>query len=185
MRVTRHAYEVDGWGVGELWVGDGRVVVAHDPPTATASAPQTAAAPQTAPGGTPGVPTETLSGKRARDDNGFVPELLQRLHSYFRGEQVSFTDVPLDEDWGTPFQAALAGALRSVPWGQVVSYGELSALAGRARAARAAGTFCAENRFSLFVPCHRVVSMSGIGGYGELGVEYKRRLLRLEGNASF
>ena len=111
-----------------------------------------------------------------------MPELLQRLHRYFAGEPVSFADVPLDEDWGTPFQAALAGALRSVPWGQVVSYGELSALAGRARAARAAGTFCAENRFSLFVPCHRVVSVGGIGGYGELGVEYKRRLLALEGD---
>ena len=33
MRVTRHPYEIDGWGVGELWVGDGAVVVAHDPPT--------------------------------------------------------------------------------------------------------------------------------------------------------
>ena len=84
----------------------------------------------------------------------------------------------------TPFQAALAGALRNVPWGQIVSYGELSGLAGRARAARAAGTFCAENRFSLFVPCHRVVSVGGIGGYGELGVGYKRRLLRLEGHDS-
>ena len=52
--------------------------------------------------------------------------------------------------------------------------------AGRG-AARAAGTFCAENRFSLFVPCHRVVAAGGIGGYGSLGVEYKRRLLRLEG----
>jgi methylated-DNA-[protein]-cysteine S-methyltransferase len=181
MRVTRHAYEIDGWGVGELWVGDGRVVVAHDPPTPAASMPATATTPQTAPRGTPGVPTETLTGKAKRDSNGLVPELLQRLHSYFGGEPVSFVDVPLDEDWGTPFQAALAGALRSVPWGQVVSYGELSALAGRARAARAAGTFCAENRFSLFVPCHRVVSVGGIGGYGELGVEYKRRLLALEG----
>ena len=71
--------------------------------------------------------------------------------------------------------------MRDVPCGEVVSYGELATLAGRARAARAAGTFCAENRFSLFVPCHRVVSSSGIGGYGSLGVEYKRRLLELEG----
>jgi methylated-DNA-[protein]-cysteine S-methyltransferase len=178
MRVTRHAYEVDGWGVGELWVGDGRVVVAHDPPTTAVSMPQTA------PRGTPGVPTETLSKTSAREENGFVPELLQRLHCYFRGDQISFVDVPLDEDWGTPFQAALADALRSVTWGQIVSYGELSALAGRQRAARAAGTFCAENRFSLFVPCHRVVSVGGIGGYGELGVDYKRRLLELEGHAA-
>ena len=33
MRVTRHPYEIEGWGVGELWIGDGHVVVAHDPPT--------------------------------------------------------------------------------------------------------------------------------------------------------
>ncbi|HUQ21502.1 MAG TPA: methylated-DNA--[protein]-cysteine S-methyltransferase [Gaiellaceae bacterium] len=182
MRVTRHPYEIDGWGVGELWVGDGEIVVAHDPPTRTASPSQ--AMSQTAPRGTPGVPTGTLSAKPARARNAFVPDLLQRLHRYFHGEPVSFADVPLDEDWGTPFQSSLAAALRGVPWGQVVSYGELSALAGRARAARAAGTFCAENRFSLFVPCHRVVSVGGIGGYGELGVEYKRRLLGLEGHGA-
>ena len=180
MRVTRHPYKIDGWGVGELWVGDGEVVVAHDPPTPGVSLTG-AATSATRPRGTPGVPTETLSGKARPVRNRFVPDLLQRLHSYFAGERVSFADVPLDEDWTTPFQAALAAALRDVPWGEVVSYGELSALAGRARAARAAGTFCAENRFSLFVPCHRVVSVDGIGGYGSLGVEYKRRLLALEG----
>jgi O-6-methylguanine DNA methyltransferase len=180
MRVTRHPYEVEGWGVGELWVGDGRVVVAHDPPS-PGVALAAAAGPGTRPRGTPGVPTETLSAGPQQVGNGFVPELLQRLHSYFAGERVSFADVPLDEDWATPFQAALAGALRAVPWGEVLSYGELSERAGRARAARAAGTFCAENRFSLFVPCHRVVSVGGIGGYGSLGVEYKRRLLALEG----
>lgn len=179
MRVTRHPYEVEGWGVGELWVGDGAVVVAHDPPVPEARVG--GALSETHPRGTPGVPTETLSRKPSTEANGLVPELLQRLHSYFAGEPVSFADVPLDEDWGTPFQAALARALRKVSWGEVVSYGELSALAGRARAARAAGTFCAENRFSLFVPCHRVVSVGGIGGYGSLGVEYKRRLLALEG----
>jgi len=177
--VTRHPYEVDGWGVGELWVGDGTIVVAHDPPAPNVRF--AAVEPVTAPKGTPGVPTETLPRKASPKSNGFVEELFQRLHRYFAGEPVSFKDVPLDADWTTPFQASLADALRSVPWGEVVSYGELSALAGRARAARAAGTFCAENRFSLFVPCHRVVSVGGIGGYGELGVEYKRRLLRLEG----
>ena len=70
-----------------------------------------------------------------------------------------------------------------MPWGEVVSYGELAALAGRPRAARAAGTFCAENRFSLFLPCHRVVAATGVGGYGASGVALKRRLLALEGIA--
>ena len=179
MRVTRHPYEVDGWGVGELWIGDGSVVVAHDPPTAGVRPAGPVS--ETRPRGTPGVPTETLSSASTQEATGFVSEVLQLIHSYFGGEAVSFADVPLDEDWGTPFQAALAHALRNVAWGEVVSYGELSALAGRARAARAAGTFCAENRFSLFVPCHRVVSSGGIGGYGSLGVEYKLRLLALEG----
>ena len=180
MRVTRHPYEIDGWGVGELWIGDGEMVVAHDPPTPGVTMAGTAMS-TTRPRGTPGVPTETLARTPSRGTNAFVSDLLRLLHGYFAGERVTFADVPLDEDWGTPFQAALARALRAVPWGEVVSYGELSALAGRARAARAAGTFCAENRFSLFVPCHRVVSAGGIGGYGSLGVEYKRRLLALEG----
>ena len=90
-------------------------------------------------------------------------------------------DVPLDLSWCTPFQRALAQALRAVPWGEVVTYGELSAYAGRPRAARAAGTFCAENRFALLLPCHRVVAADGIGGYGPAGVGLKRRLLALEG----
>jgi methylated-DNA-[protein]-cysteine S-methyltransferase len=183
MRVTRHPYEVEGWGVGELWVGDGRVVVAHDPPApgVTFGGALSGTRPETRPRGTPGVPTETLSSTSSEETDGFVTDLLQRIHSYFGGEQTSFADVPLEDDWGTPFQEALARALRSVPWGEVVTYGELSALAGRQRAARAAGTFCAENRYSLFVPCHRVVSVNGIGGYGSLGVDYKRRLLALEG----
>ncbi len=56
-------------------------------------------------------------------------------------------------------------------------------LAGAPGAARAAGSFCARNRLGLFVPCHRVVSATGLGSYGSAGVEYKRRLLALEGYA--
>ena len=85
--------------------------------------------------------------------------------------------------WATPFQRALAEALRADPRGEVVSYGELAALAGRPRAARAAGAFCATNRFAFIVPCHRVVAADGIGGYGSTGVGVKRRLLALEGVA--
>ena len=77
-------------------------------------------------------------------------------------------------------QRARADALRAVPRGEVVTYGELAALAGRPGAARAAGTFCAQNRLGVFVPCHRVVAAGGLGGYGSLGASYKRRLLALE-----
>jgi methylated-DNA-[protein]-cysteine S-methyltransferase len=66
----------------------------------------------------------------------------------------------------------------------VVTYGELAALAGRPRAARAAGGFCARNPLGLLIPCHRVISGDGSSGpYGSYGVDYKRRLLALEGIA--
>ncbi|MGZ8695160.1 MAG: methylated-DNA--[protein]-cysteine S-methyltransferase [Gaiellaceae bacterium] len=116
----------------------------------------------------------------AAEDRADHP-LTERLVAFFRGEDVSFDDVPVSWEEETDLGRALGEALRRVPRGEVVSYGELAELAGRPRAPRAAGTFCARNRLPVFVPCHRVISANGIGGYGSLGVDYKRRLLALEG----
>jgi methylated-DNA-[protein]-cysteine S-methyltransferase len=122
------------------------------------------------------------TGSRADSASGALAKLVaDRVRMHLAGGATSYADVPLDLGWCTPFQRALAEALRDVPWGEIVSYGELAALAGRPGAARAAGTFCARNRFSLLLPCHRVVSSDGIGGYGSSGVGLKRRLLALEG----
>lgn len=142
-------YDAPGWGVGELWLDDGRLILSEHP----------------RPGRGGPKPTEGHP-------------LADRLAAFFRGEPDDFLDVELDLDDG--FHGDCARALRAVPRGQVVSYGELAALAGRPRAARAAGTFCARNRFGVIVPCHRVVSSDGIGSFGDLGVEYKRRMLELE-----
>ncbi len=105
----------------------------------------------------------------------------ERLSAYFAGENMVFDDVELDLEGWTPFQRASVEALRAVPRGEVVTYGELAALAGHPGAQRAAGSFCAHNRFPIVVPCHRVVAADGLGRYGSLGVGYKRRLLELEG----
>jgi methylated-DNA-[protein]-cysteine S-methyltransferase len=153
MAVTRVAYEADGWGVGELWL-DADVVVWHELPRA----------------------------RPAQVTRCHLP-LVERLQAYFAGAPVSLDDVPVDLEYETPFLTRCAEALRSVPRGEVVTYGELAALAGAPGAARAAGSFCARNRLGLFVPCHRVVAAGGLGSYGSHGVEYKRRLLRLEGAA--
>ena len=107
--------------------------------------------------------------------------LAERLQAWFAGARDDFLDVELDLDDG--FHGECARILRAVPPGQVVTYGELAERAGRPRAARAAGTFCARNRFAVLVPCHRVVAAVGIGSFGTLGVEYKRRLLELDGVA--
>ena len=119
---------------------------------------------------------------------GGVPDavshpLTERLASYFAGERDDFVDVELDLDDATPFQRSVTEALRRIPYGETVAYAELAALAGYPRAQRAVGTFCARNRYGVVVPCHRVTAADGIGSYGSLGVEYKRRLLELEGAA--
>ena len=151
MAVKQLAYEVDGWGVGELWFEDERVVW-HELPHPSHVARKLGTSP-----------------------------LVVRLQAYFAGDDVSFADVPLDLEHETPFLERCALALREIPRGEVVTYGELAALAGAPGAARAAGSFCARNRLGLFVPCHRVVSAGGLGSYGSYGVAYKKRLLQLEG----
>ena len=108
-------------------------------------------------------------------------EIVDLLQGYFAGEDVSLCDVPVDLEYDSEFFTRCAEALRAVPRGETVTYGELAALAGSPGAARAAGTFCARNRLGLFVPCHRVVAAGDLGSYGSLGVGYKRRLLELEG----
>lgn len=106
--------------------------------------------------------------------------LARRLQEYFAGAPDDFLDVELDLDGATPFQRSVTEALRAVPRSETVTYGELAALAGHPGAQRAVGTFCAQNRFAVIVPCHRVVAAEGIGSYGSLGTAYKRRLLELE-----
>jgi len=154
--VTHVAYEAEGWGVGELWL-DGDRVVWHDLPAARKAVPGTA-----------------FGGAR---------HLVARLRAYFAGGSVSFDDVDVDLEYETPFLTRCAEELRKIPRGEVVTYGELAALAGAPGAARAAGSFCARNRLGLFVPCHRVVGAGGLGSYGSFGIDYKRRLLELEGYA--
>jgi O-6-methylguanine DNA methyltransferase len=150
--VRRLEYEVDGWGVGELWL-DGERLIEHSHP----------------------------SPVRRLENGGGGHPLVDRFRAYFAGARDDFADVEVDADEGTELEAALLEAARRIPYGEVVTYGELAALAGRPRAPRAAGTFCARNRFGLVVPCHRVVGANDLGGYGSLGLAYKRRLLELEG----
>jgi methylated-DNA-[protein]-cysteine S-methyltransferase len=118
----------------------------------------------------------------ARDarGNGSHP-LADRIRAYFAGARDAFHDVALELDWCTPFQRAAVETVRSIPYGEVATYAEVAALAGHPNAQRAVGSVCAANRFGLFVPCHRVVGAAGLGSYGSLGTDYKRRLLELEG----
>ena len=179
--MTRHRYAVEGWGVGEIVVRDG-VLVAHAFP----SRRRKLSPPKRGPRGGASSPEVTVPAETSREGTAFVSDLCRRFSEHLGGRRVSYDDVAVDDRGLSAFQCELLAAARSVAWGDVITYGGLAALAGRPRAARAAGTFCAGNVLSLVVPCHRVVAAGRdepylLGGYGPSGARLKRRLLALEG----
>ena len=114
------------------------------------------------------------------DRHALLDAGVRALQRYFAGEPLP-VDLPLDLGELTAFRRAVSLALRArVPAGTVVSYGDLAALVGRPRAARAVGRVMATNPLPIFIPCHRVVGSNGPGGFGP-GLRCKRQLLRIEG----
>ena len=109
------------------------------------------------------------------------PLLLQaaaELAEYFAGTRREFT-LPLAPA-GTPFQQAVWEALRTIPYGETRTYGQIAAQIGRPTACRAVGMANNRNPIAIVVPCHRVVGSTGalVGYAGGLGV--KTHLLNLE-----
>lgn len=104
-----------------------------------------------------------------------------QLGEYFAGERTRF-DVPLAPP-GTPFQERAWEALRGIPYGRTVSYGQIARGIGHPSASRAVGMANGRNPISIIVPCHRVIGSDGrLTGYAG-GVERKRFLLELERGA--
>jgi methylated-DNA-[protein]-cysteine S-methyltransferase len=83
----------------------------------------------------------------------------EQLGQYFDGERTTF-DVALDPV-GTDFQQTAWAALRTIPYGETISYGEQAARLGDRRKARAVGAANGRNPISIIVPCHRVVGSTG------------------------
>jgi methylated-DNA-[protein]-cysteine S-methyltransferase len=123
---------------------------------------------------------------RGRPEPGLMPHAQQLIQAYFQGEPSALHDMPLCHAGQTAFCQDLYEALRKVPSGRTVSYGELADLAGHPGAARAVGRAMSVNPTPLIVPCHRVVNASGrLGGFSAHGgVDMKKRLLDHE-NAFF
>lgn len=103
-----------------------------------------------------------------------------RLSRYFMGESVGFDDQVLDLRQATDFQTRVWAMVRSIPRGEVRTYGWIAAQVGSPRSARAVGRTLATNPLPVVVPCHRVVGQSGeLIGFAA-GLDMKRRLLELE-----
>lgn len=104
----------------------------------------------------------------------------RELDEYFEGRRRRF-ELPVDVALLAEFNRRVLRELARVPYGQVVTYGELATRAARPRAARAVGTVMNRNPLPIVLPCHRVVGANGkLVGYAG-GLERKEALLRLEG----
>ena len=103
---------------------------------------------------------------------------IAQLGEYFAGRRVRF-DLPLAPR-GTEFQRRVWHALRQIPYGETISYGELARRIGKPSASRAVGLANGANPLPILIPCHRVIgadgSLTGFGG----GLPIKRKLLALE-----
>lgn len=107
-------------------------------------------------------------------------ELRARIDDYFGGALNALDDIEVMTS-GTEFQQTVWAALRSIPAGETVSYGELAARCDRPRAVRAVGLANRANPVTVIVPGHRIIGSNGtLTGYGS-GLERKRWLLAHEG----
>ena len=89
---------------------------------------------------------------------------LRQLEEFAAGKRRAFT-VPIDLSACTPFTRLVLEACARIPFGTVKSYGELAREVGRPGGAQAVGQALGRNPLAIIVPCHRVVSGSGDGGF--------------------
>lgn len=101
-----------------------------------------------------------------------------QLDEYFAGDRTEF-DVPLHIE-GNNFEVDAWNAMTTIPYGETISYGEQSEIAGHPGAFQAIGAANGRNPIAIIVPCHRVVGADGsLVGFGG-GLPLKRQLLDLE-----
>lgn len=127
----------------------------------------------------------TLAAQAQRRQS--APLLMQGcawLDCYFRGEQPTPQEIPLDPQ-GSAFRRMVWQRLCRIPYGKLETYGqiarEIAEKTGGKMSAQAVGGAVGHNPISLIIPCHRVVGADGnLVGYGG-GLPMKRRLLKYEG----
>jgi len=102
-----------------------------------------------------------------------------RIRAYLAGDLGAIDEIPA-ETGGTAFQQEVWAALRRIPAGTTITYGDLAREIGRPAAVRAAGAANGRNPIAIVVPCHRVVGKDGrLTGYAG-GLSRKRWLLTHE-----
>ena len=107
-----------------------------------------------------------------------LPDSTPEFEAYFHGKLRTFS-TPADLV-GTPFQVACWKAMQNIPYGQTITYAQQGHIAGT-RGYQAVGQANRRNPVPILIPCHRVVSLHGPGGYFGDRLWMKRTLLEFEG----
>ncbi|PLV56989.1 methylated-DNA--[protein]-cysteine S-methyltransferase [Thermotoga sp. SG1] len=113
--------------------------------------------------------------KLGSDESNCPPEVKKELEEYFSGKRREFS-FPV-EIRGTLFQKKVWEEVRKIPYGETRTYGEIAEKLNTSP--RAIGQALAKNPLPLYIPCHRVVSKRGPGGFSA-GLEWKKFLIDLE-----
>jgi methylated-DNA-[protein]-cysteine S-methyltransferase len=134
------------------------------------------------------APAETIRMKlrkafpaAARKTCRTVDKLRDGICAFMEGSAVPFETGAFDIGRVPPYHRRVLGAMATIPWGKVSSYGAVALKTGVPGGARAVGQGCGKNPFPIVFPCHRVVRSDGsLGGFGG-GLKLKRALLEMEG----
>lgn len=129
-----------------------------------------------------GIHRDDHIGEQERETE-LLKKAYQQLTEYFAGERKRF-DLPVHLE-GTKFQQKVWEALKTIPYGETRTYGEIARQIGNAKASRAVGGANHNNPVMIVVPCHRVIGADGsLVGFGG-GLDMKEYLLELERSKYF
>ena len=122
-------------------------------------------------------------GRKARVPPPRIAGIIKKVRKHFQGDVQDFQDIVVDLDGAGPFARQVYEAVRKIPAGRTMTYGEIAAGMNRPTAARAVGQALGRNPIPLIIPCHRVLASGnkpgGFSAHG--GVKTKAKMLEIEG----
>ncbi|OKY77616.1 MAG: Methylated DNA-protein cysteine methyltransferase Ada [Candidatus Methanohalarchaeum thermophilum] len=126
--------------------------------------------------------TKSKLGLNEKDKNSIEKRLKNKLRQYFSGKYVELNEE-VDLSDLTSFESRVLLEIRKISYGELIGYGELAENIGKPNAIRAVGIALNKNPAPIVIPCHRVVSKNGLGGY-KYSNNLKKALIRIESEIS-
>jgi methylated-DNA-[protein]-cysteine S-methyltransferase len=121
----------------------------------------------------------SLDKSETKESYDKLADVIEQLDAYFKGKLQEFS-VEIDLNNLSEFHKKVIMDLSKIPYGTVISYGELARKVNNPKAARAVGQACKANPIPIIIPCHRVIRSDGKIGNYTAGVDVKKYLLDLE-----